>query len=85
MVLHKHTTTDAGGDIKKLLSEGITMEREDREGTFFEDPRVLGSRKVSEGKLNDYLKEDIELEERDADNFNEYGEDDIDYEMYDVL
>ena len=45
-----HTTTEASGDIKKivryLLSEGITKEREGREGPAFEDPRVLGSRKV---------------------------------------
>lgn len=84
-----HTTTDAGGDIKKivhyLLSEGITKERDGREGTAFEDPRVLGSRKVSEGKLDDYLKEDVEFEEQDGDNFNEFEEYDMDYEMYDVL
>ena len=48
-----------------LLSEGVTKEKEGSEGPGFEDPRVLGSKKVSEGKLNDYLKE-VELEEQDT-------------------
>lgn len=82
-----HTTRDATGDIKKivhhLLSEGVTKEKEVCEGPGFEDPRVLGSKKVSEGKLDDYLKEEVELEEQDTNI--ECGEADINYELYDVL
>ena len=66
-----------------LLSEGVTKEKEGSEGPGFEDPRVLGSKKVSEGKLDDYLKEEVELEEQDTNI--EHGEDDINYEIYDVL
>ena len=71
-------TRDAMGDIKKivhhLLSEGFTKEQEVGEGSGFQGPRVLGS-KVSEGKLDDYLKEEIELEEQDTNI--ECGEADI--------
>ena len=81
-----HTTRDATGDIRKivryLLSEGVTKEKEDSNKQGFEDPRVIGSRKVSEGLLDDYLKGDVELEEQDI--VNEYGEDEINYEIYDV-
>ena len=77
-----HTTRDATGDITKiveyLLSEGVTKEKEGSTGPGFEDPRLIGSRKVSEGHLDDYLKGDIELEQQDA--INKSGEDEINYE-----
>ena len=77
-----HTIRDATGDITKiveyLLSEGVTKEKEGSTGPGFEDPRLIGSRKVSEGRLDDYLKGDIELEQQDA--INKSGEDEINYE-----
>lgn len=82
-----HTTRDATGDIGKiahyLLSEGVTKEQEGSEGPAFEDPRVLGSKKVSAGKLDDYLKGDVEFDQQDTNT--EYGENDINYELFDVV
>ena len=83
-----HTTRDATGDITKiveyLLSEGVTKEKEGSTGPGFEDPKLIGSRKVSQGRLDNYLKGDIELEQQDA--INKCGEDEINYEiLYNVV
>ena len=80
------TTRDATDDITKiyivveyLLSEGVTKEKKGSTGPGFEDPKLIGSRKVSQGRLDDYLKGDIELEQQDA--INKCGEDEINYEI----
>ena len=82
-----HTTRDATGDIRKiscyLLSEGVTKEKEGCKGPCFKDPRVMGSKNVGKGRLDDYLKGKVELEEQD--NNIESGEADINYELYHVV
>ena len=82
-----HTTRDGTGDTSKivqyLLSEGVTNEKEGSQEALFDDPRVIGSRKVSEGRLDEYLKGDIQLEEQDT--IMEVGEDEINYELYNIV
>ena len=80
----RHSTSDIAKIIYYLLSEGTTKEQEGDEGSAFEDLRVLSSKKVSAGKLDDYLKGDIEFDYQQDTN-TEYGEDDINYELYDVV
>ena len=69
-----HTTRDATGDITKivqyLLTEGVTKEKEGDQEPLFDDPRVLGSKRVSEGRLDEYLKGNIQLEEQELNCVN---------------
>ena len=83
IVPHK---ADITGDITKivqyLLTEGDTKEKEGGQEPLFDDPRVLGSRRVSKGRLDEYLKGNIQ---QDSDTSKEIGEDDINYELYNVV
>ena len=37
--------------VQYLLTEGVTKEKEGGQEALFDDPRVLGSRRVSEGRI----------------------------------
>ena len=65
-----------------MLDPVLNTPEEGCKGPCFEDPRVMGTKEVGEGCLDDYLKGEVELDPDEQDNNIESGEADIICKLY---
>ena len=87
-----HTARDANKDIKNmvshLLSEKVATELEQRESHIkFEDPSIIGCRRIAGGHIDKYLKGEVDDEDISGSTDDEMVENivDLNYELYDVV